>query len=73
MGSSTWAGLSGYNCLIVIVIDVSNQRHRTRGAETGPARYVDGTARLTISPLNDMYLVPEASQSRVALEYRLIA
>jgi hypothetical protein len=41
----------------------SNQRRDT-GAD-GSARYADGTGRLPTSPLNDTYLVPEASQSRV--------
>eukprot|EP00966_Prymnesium_polylepis_P196635 4556548-Prymnesium_polylepis.1 len=39
---------------------------------TAMTRYMGSTGRLPISPLNDTYLVPEAPQSRVALEYRLI-
>eukprot|EP00966_Prymnesium_polylepis_P247698 5727723-Prymnesium_polylepis.1 len=47
-------------------------RHQRRdtGAD-GLARYADGTRRLPVSPLNDTYLVPEAPQSRVALESTL--
>ena len=39
----------------------------------GSARYVGGTGRLPIRPLNVMHLVPEAPQGRVASEYRLMA
>eukprot|EP00966_Prymnesium_polylepis_P190793 4421656-Prymnesium_polylepis.1 len=36
----------------------------------GSAHHVGGTGRLPIRPLSDTYPVPEAPQSRVALEYR---
>jgi hypothetical protein len=48
-------------------------RQQARRRVGGSARYVGGTGRLPIRRLNDAYLVPEAPQSRVALEYRLTA
>jgi hypothetical protein len=50
----------------------SRNQRRDTGAD-GSARYVDGTGRLPVRPPNDTYSVPEAPQSRVALEYRLMA
>eukprot|EP00966_Prymnesium_polylepis_P248946 5755792-Prymnesium_polylepis.1 len=47
--------------------------HRPDRRADGSACYVGGTGRLPVSPLNHIYLVPEAPKSRVALEYRLPA
>eukprot|EP00966_Prymnesium_polylepis_P260138 6009013-Prymnesium_polylepis.1 len=46
---------------------------RDTGAEPRTGRRATWAApgRLPFSPLNDNYLVPEAPQSRVVLEYRL--